>query len=537
MDHTSSPKSLFERRLAELAPEAGERYWCFVPYDQLNDRLGALRRLPPERVGIVLVESEWKASRRPYHKQKLGLLLASQRHFALEQAARGVAVRYLSGRKSYAEQLLPLVKELGRLEMMRPAEYELREHLTPLVAAGLIEEIPHEGWLTKPSDFELATKGKAHWRMDAFYRHVRKRRGVLLDDEGKPLGGKWSHDADNRQPWRGTPAAPTPPRFEVDPITAEVCELVRTRFSHHPGRLVPETIPARRDQVEALWEWVKRQCMPNFGPYEDAMSVTSRQLFHGRISGVLNLHRLLPLRVITEVEALDIPLNSKEGFIRQVLGWREFVHHIHDASAGFRRGAQEKPPPGTPASPNALGANAPLPPAFWGEAPSGFACLDQAVTEVWEDAYTHHINRLMVLSNWATLLDVSPRELTDWFWVGFEDAYDWVVEPNVLGMGTFALGDRMVTKPYVSGSAYIQRMSDYCDGCAFHPKRSCPMTSLYWSFLERHKASLEENPRMRIIMAALRKRSEDKKQQDRASFEAVSARLQAGGSVAPTMDA
>ena len=276
MGHSPAKESLFTRRLADLATAPGERRWCYVTYDQLNDGLGLLRRLPPERVGVVLVESQWKAARRPYHTQKLALLLASQRHFALEQAARGVAIRYLSGPESYAEQLRTVVEELGSLEMMRPAEYELRQHLAPLVDAGLLEETPHEGWLTAPSDFDKATKGAERWRMDAFYRQVRRRRGVLLDEAGKPLGGKWSHDADNRQPWRGAPPAPTPPRFEVDPITAEVCELVRTRFAHHPGRLVPEAIPGRLDQVESLWHWVVTQCMPHFGPYEDAMSVNSR---------------------------------------------------------------------------------------------------------------------------------------------------------------------------------------------------------------------------------------------------------------------
>lgn len=520
--------SLFRERLARYQTSEGERRWCFVAYDQLNDSLGLLAELAPERIGIVLVESAWKARRRPYHKQKLALLLASQRHFALEQAQRGVAVRYLIGEAPYAEQLLSVTEALGPLEMMTPAEYELRTHLEPLVTSGHLRQVPHTGWLTEVSDFQRATHGTKRWRMDRFYRAVRKRRGVLLDDQGGPLGGKWSHDADNRKPWRGEPEAPTPPRFEVDPITEEVCQLVRDRFADHPGRLVPEAIPATAAQVEALWAWVLSACMPHFGPYEDAMSYGSRQLFHGRISGLLNLHRLMPERVISEVEALDIPLNSKEGFIRQVLGWREFVHHIHERSDGFRKDTGEGGDPLTSARPNHLGAQADLPKSYWGEVPSGFACLDQAVKEVWEDAYTHHINRLMVLSNWATLLNVSPRALTDWFWVGFEDAYDWVVEPNVLGMGTFALGDQMVTKPYVSGSAYIHRMSDYCSRCAFDPKRTCPMTPLYWQFLERHKETLGRNPRLGVIMAALRKRSPEKKAADKAHFDTITARLAQG---------
>ena len=529
--NTSGPQSRFRKELARHPEAPGARHWSFVLYDQLSEELGALGRLPPEQVGIVLIESQWKAQRRPYHKQKLALLLSSQRHFALEQARRGVAVRYLSGRGSYREQLLPLIDELGPLEVMRPAEREMRRHLEPLICKGLLKEQAHDGWLTDTRDFERATKGKATWRMDAFYRGVRKRYGVLLDGAKKPLGGKWSHDADNRRPWRGDPPAPTPPRFEPDPITAEVCEMIAKHYAAHPGRLLPETIAATQEQVDTLWRWVRAECMPHFGPYEDAMSLRSRQLFHGRISGLLNLHRLLPKRVVSDVEAMDIPLNSKEGFIRQVLGWREFVRHIHEVSEGFTDTGQGEPE--RPADPNFLGAHRALPEAFWGEVRSGFACLDQAVKEVWEDAYTHHINRLMVLSNWATLLDVSPRALTDWFWVGFEDAYDWVVEPNVLGMGTFALGERMVTKPYVSGSAYIHRMSDYCGGCAFDAKRSCPMTSMSWAFLERHQEALESNPRMRIIMAALRKRDPERKAEDVERFERVSAALSEGIELTP----
>jgi deoxyribodipyrimidine photolyase-related protein len=264
------------------------------------------------------------------------------------------------------------------------------------------------------------------------------------------------------------------------------------------------------------------------------MSRASTSLFHTRISSLLNLHRLLPRDVVRDVERLPIPLASREGFIRQVLGWREFVRHVHRETDGFRR------LPGEPSSstgdagarPSSLGADAPLPPAFWGR-PSGLACLDHVVREVWDEGYSHHITRLMVLSNIATLLDVSPRELTDWFWVAYTDAYDWVVEPNVLGMGTFAVGDLMTTKPYVAGAAYLARMSDYCDGCAFDPGGSCPLTRLYWAFLDRHAGVLRDNPRLRIVMAAARKRPADERARDRQVFESVQRTLLEGHVVAP----
>jgi deoxyribodipyrimidine photolyase-related protein len=288
------------------------------------------------------------------------------------------------------------------------------------------------------------------------------------------------------------------------------------------------------------------------------MSRRSSGLFHTRISALLNLHRLLPADVVADVEGLDIPLQSKEGFIRQVLGWREFVRHVHEATDGFRElpsGAltpasvpgdggwsrwagrrwkrlETDDEPDGGAVPQYLPVVRPLPPAFWGKK-SGLGCLDSVVDDVWREGWSHHITRLMVLANIATLLGVSPRELTDWFWVAYVDAFDWVVEPNVLAMGTFAVGELMTTKPYVSGAAYIHRMGDFCSDCAFDPKTSCPLTSLYWAFLDRHRDQLADNPRMRIIMNALRKRSSEKLATDRAVFDWVGQTLDDGDPLDP----
>ena len=520
----------FERLNARAVDESGRR-WAFIPYDQLHDGIGLLAECPPGDVGIVLVETDWKPRQRRYHKQKLALLLASQRHFALEQAERGVAVRYLVGEGHHGDILRAAVKELGPLGMMDPAERELRSVLEPLVRDGLLRVRPHDGWVTSAEDFTEAMAGKRQWRMDGFYRYIRKRYGWLMTGDGKPFGGRLSHDADNRKQWRGEPPAPQPPRFDVDPVTAEVAELVESRFADHPGQVRAEQIPARHRDVEALWAWTMSQCMTHFGPYEDAMSTQSVQLFHGRISGVMNLHRLLPARVVADVLELDIPIDSKEGFIRQVTGWREFVRHVHRETDGFRvvpealAGATTRDAP-------PLDASRPLPPVFW-SGQSGLGCLDHAVQEVWAEGYSHHINRLMVLANWATLLGVDAEAVSEWFWVAFEDAYDWVVEPNVLGMGTYAVGDLMVTKPYVSGSAYINKMSDYCRGCAFDPKTTCPMTSLYWDFLGRNEAVLDPNPRMRIVMSALRKRAPERRVRDRSVAQAVMDRLDSGEVVSP----
>jgi deoxyribodipyrimidine photolyase-related protein len=526
---TRHARSAFARELERRGSDPRKRRWLFVPYDQLSDAIGPLSRHAPSELGIVLLESPWKAARRPYHKQKLALVLANLRHFALEQAARGVAVdhRVVSG--SYGQALRSIAAEKGGLVCMQPAELELRRDLEPLVRDGLLDLVPHEGWLTTAEDFRASQKGGAPWRMDAFYRHVRRAGGWLMDGDGKPLGGKFSFDSDNREAWHGEPPAARPPEFAADDVTAEVAELVTERFAAHPGDVQLASLPATSRQAVALWTWAKRECLPSFGAYEDAMSTSSRTLFHSRVSALVHLHRLLPRQLVEDVCGLDIELRSKEGFVRQVLGWREFMRHVHAETDGFRRmpkgfevrsEAQGEPADGAGARPSYLGACAPLPAAYWGK-PSGLRCLDEVVRSVWDDAYSHHITRLMVLANLATLLDVSPRELTDWFWVAYADAYDWVVEPNVLAMGSFGVGPLLTTKPYVSGAAYIDRMSDYCKGCAFDPRTNCPITPLYWAFLERRRKQLADNPRLRMPYATLGKRSAADRARDRRVFAHV----------------
>ncbi|MBK8975406.1 MAG: cryptochrome/photolyase family protein [Planctomycetes bacterium] len=525
-----STRSAFSRALAERQPRRSaradrQRAWVFVAYDQLNERIGALRGAEPGGTGVVLVESPWKAGRRPYHKQKLALVLASLRHFAIELAQRGFAVRHVVHDGPYRDALAPLARELGPLTVMEPAERELREDLAPLVRDGALRVVPHDGWLTTADQFRRHRRTPP-WRMAAYYELVRRETGILMEPDGEPAGGRFSFDTENREPWRGEPPAAQPPRFRPDAITTEVAELVEQRFGDHPGRLDPGALPASRSQVDRLWAWARESCLQHFGPFEDAMSVRSTTLFHTRISALLHLHRLLPRDVIADVLAMDeLPLQSREGFVRQVLGWREFVRHVHRETDGLRD------LPGG-AKPNVLGADRPLPPAFWG-APSGLHCLDEVVRNVWEEGYGHHITRLMVLANLATLLDVDPRELTDWFWAAYTDAFDWVVEPNVLGMGTFAVGPLFTTKPYVSGAAYLDRMSDYCGQCAFHPKRDCPITPLYWAFLARHADRLRDNPRLAMPMRSLARRAPTARERDARIHARVAELLAAGERVTP----
>jgi deoxyribodipyrimidine photolyase-related protein len=523
------PRTAFGAALAEASGgrrSTRDREWIYAPYDQLTDAVGPLSRLAPERAGLVLVECPAKAARRPYHRQKLALVLANQRHFALEQARRGVCVRYVNAPQDYATALRSLVAELGPLTMMEAAERELRVELSELTGRGALRVEPHAGFFDTAGDF--AALGAPPWRMDAFYRRVRRRTGFLME-AGEPVGGRFSFDTENRLPWRGTPRAPELPRFEPDAITREVGALVEERFESHPGTLDLGALPATRSDARRSLEWAIDACLPHFGPYEDAMSAREGTLFHTRLAPLLNLHRVLPREAVERALGSKAPLPSVEGFVRQLIGWREFVRHVHRATDGFRDLPGGRDPS---ASPSALGAARPLPPAFWGQ-PSGLGCLDAVIEQVWSEGYSHHITRLMVLSNLATLLDLSPRELTDWFWVAYTDAYDWVVEPNVLGMGTYAAGPLMTTKPYVSGAPYVARMGDYCTRCEFDPKRDCPMTPLYWAFLARHRDRLAGNPRLAVPLRALDKRSAAQRAADRDVFEAVGRELAAGEVLSP----
>lgn len=508
--------SAFSTRLAERNPTAPPERWVYAPYDQLTDRIGPLASATRGSVGLILLESEGKGGRRPYHKQKLALILANQRHFALEQAAKGVPIRYEHASDGYAAHLQKLIEELGPIATMRPAEYELRHEIARIDG---LEMLPHEGWLSTPEDF-FAACGDPPWRMDAFYRIMRRKTGYLMRD-GKPEGGKFSYDVENRKPWRGEPAAPQPPRFRPDDVTREVGALIEKKFTGHPGRLDLTTLPVTQRHARTLFKWAIEECLPQFGPYEDAMARQERTLFHTRLAPLLHLHRVLPRDLVEGIIDSDAPLASREGALRQVLGWREFVRHVHEHTDGLRN-----------VKTNTLGANEPLPPAYW-DKPSGLHCLDRVVESVWDEGYSHHITRLMVLSNVASLLDISPRDLTDWFWVAYTDAFDWVVEPNVLGMGTYGCGDLMITKPYVSGANYINKMSDYCSDCAFDPKKNCPLTNLYWDFLSRHEKKLTGNPRMRLPLNSLRKRSDEQREIDHDVFLQVRRTLRKGGRVTP----
>jgi deoxyribodipyrimidine photolyase-related protein len=570
----------FFARIAPHVPtadEAQQRCWIYVPYDRLHEGVGPLAQCDPKDVVLVFMESRAKAERRPYHKKKLVLVLSAMRHFALEQAERGCRIVYGASPTSFAEGLIALQDrwQWSELVTSRPAERELRVELRGAREHGLrLRAVTDTAWLSTTEDFQRAfprstnapgtltepkhaavpldpphSAARRTYLMDTFYRAMRRSTGLLMKRD-KPVGGKWSYDAENRRPWRGEVDVPQRPQFPPDAITREVIALVDKQYPNHFGTTAGFDVAVTRADAEALWAFTLEHLMPHFGPWEDAMSLAEPDLFHSMTSPLVNLTLLRPRDLVDQVaeayEAGHLPLPSAEGFIRQLLGWREFVRHLHEATDGFRtldpepgleldsrlKAATNKSDPYAGAAPNFLDAQRSLPPVYWGSA-SGMMCMDTVVAGVVADGWSHHITRLMVLSNLATLAGYSPRQLTDWFWFGYIDAYDWVVEPNVLGMSTFADGGLTATKPYVSGAAYIDRMSDFCGHCALDPKKSvgagsCPFTALYWSFLERHEDKLKSNPRLFMPMNAMRKRSAEDRKAMRERAEAALVQLDRG---------
>ena len=548
--------NLFQKSIAAHAPKSIDithRRWIYIPYDRFTDRTGPLTEQSPSETGIVIVESTAKALRRPYHKKKLVVLISNMRHFALEQAAKGVSVLYHFSPESHGTALLHLQREkkLPPLICMTPAERELRLDLAGAIKQGLkLEFVEDTTWASQTGDFTAVYGGYTHGKayvMDRFYRHMRQQTGILMHG-GKPVGGRFSFDAENRNPYKGDVPVPRFPEFPPDEITQEVIAFVDTTYGHHFGSIAGFNLPCTQADADKFWRFFLSHALEHFGRFEDAMRDDELQLFHSKTSVLLNLGRLLAMDLIRDVAAVvdrgSVPMASAEGFIRQLLGWREFMRHLHEQTDGYRllaghvpqeksRRPQEASPdqtaeaaqayPGNPyagARPSALGASLPLPAVYWG-AKSGLHCMDTVVEQVIGEGWSHHITRLMVLSNLATLCGFSPRELTDWFWFAYVDAYDWVVEPNVLGMATYADGGLTATKPYVSGAAYINRMSNFCGHCQYEPKqsigeKSCPFTALYWTFLERNEAILGRNFRMQMPYTTLRRKRPDELVQLRA---------------------
>jgi deoxyribodipyrimidine photolyase-related protein len=491
----------FLRAIRRFAPAPGRepRRWVVVFYDQLRPRHPLLTG-PPADTGLLYIETTAKPARRRYHAQKLVLLLSAMRHDAEARGRAGHPVRYHVSAAWYDGAIVEARERYGLAEVqaLEPAEAEVRE---PLRALPWLTLHPNTLFATDAGFYHRVFPKAGTRRLETFYRAARSATGLLMDG-AVPVGGAWNYDAENRRPWKGDPPAPAALTFSPDAVTREVMTLVASRYPASLGSVDGFSWPVTAEDAARVVDDFFAKRLASFGPFEDAMAVGEPELFHSLLSAPLNLGLLDPLDLCRRADAASragaVPLASAEGFIRQVLGWREFVRHVYEEHRAHY------------ATANALGADLPLPEWYWG-ARSGMHCLDTTVAQVLGRGYSHHITRLMVLSNIATLLGVDPQALNRWFWEAYVDAYEWVVTPNVVGMATWADGGIVGSKPYVSSGKYIQRMGpSLCKGCRYEPAvtrgaGACPLNHLYWDFLERHRERFATNVRMAVPLAALRK--------------------------------
>jgi deoxyribodipyrimidine photolyase-related protein len=465
----------------------------------------------------VAEESTHVASSRP----RITMFLAAMRHFAVALQAAGRPLHYTrldepGNHGSLAAQLRADIEGLrpAQLVMTAPGDWRVLQALRRVAEACAVPlEIREDRhFFVSVREFAAHAHGRKSLRMEFFYREQRKRQRVLMDphDENAPLGGQWNFDAENREAFAAGGPGKGPPRsrFEPDAVTRDVIALVDQRFAAHPGRLDSFAWPVTRAQaLQALQAFVQQR-LPLFGRYQDAMWPGDPWLYHAHLSAALNLKLLNPREVVAAAvaahDAGHAPLASVEGFVRQILGWREYVRGIYWTQMP---GYLER---------NALGADADLPHWYWTGA-TDMACLRDALEQTLTHGYANHIQRLMVTGLYALMLGVNPKQVHAWYLAVYVDAVEWVELPNTLGMSQYADGGLMGSKPYIATGKYIQRMSPHCKGCRYDPAErsgdnACPFTTLYWDFLMRHGTTLARNPRMALQVKNVARLTEAQKQ-------------------------
>jgi deoxyribodipyrimidine photolyase-related protein len=504
MTHTTPPSN----RLATTLP-ATVRNLVLVLGDQLDEQSSALQGFDAAQDVVWMAEVDQESTHVWSAKQRIAVFLSAMRHFAHALQAQGLPLVYtrLDAPDNQGTLALELARTIADLQpaglvLTAPGDWRV---LQSLRAVALQAKLPLElrddtHFFSTVRDFAEHAKGRKQLRLEYWYRELRKKHGILM--EGKePEGGQWNFDADNRESFgkAGPQDVPPPTRFAPDTVTQEVVQLVKQRFATHPGRLDRFGWPVTRAQALLALQAFIQERLPLFGKYEDAMWSGQAWLYHSHLSCALNLKLLQAREVVQAAEdayrAGQVPLAAAEGFIRQILGWREYVRGIYWTQMP---GYLER---------NALDAQAELPAWYW-SGDTDMACLKDAIGQTLEHGYAHHIQRLMVTGLYALLLGVRPQAVHGWYLSVYVDAVEWVELPNTLGMGQFGDGGLMASKPYVASGKYIQRMGNHCKGCKFDPAAStgttaCPYTTLYWDFLMRHEVLLKKNPRMAMQLKNL----------------------------------
>ena len=463
--------------------------------DQLSQDVAALKAADRARDVVVMAEVMGEGTSVPHHPQKIALILSAMRKFASGLEAEGWRVAYsrlddLGNCQTISGELLRRAAELGADEVIatKPGEWRVLRDLEALPV--LVRVLEDDRFICSEAEFAAWAEGRKQLRMEWFYRDMRRKTGLMMEGD-QPAGGQWNFDHDNRKAAKADLLRARPRDFAPDAVVEEVLGLVEARFSHF-GRLRPfRWATDREGALAALAEFVAER-LPRFGEEQDAMLEGEAYLSHAVISPYLNIGLLGPMEVCRAVEAAwqagKVPIAAAEGFIRQVIGWREYVRGIWALKGpAYLEG-------------NALGHSGALPGVYWG-AETGMACMKAAVGQTRDLGYAHHIQRLMVTGNFALLAGVDPAAVHEWYLSVYVDAFEWVEAPNTLGMSQFADGGMLGSKPYVSSGAYIDRMSDHCGGCRYRVKekvgeRACPFNLLYWHFLVRHRERFKGNPRM-----------------------------------------
>ncbi|MCS6882399.1 MAG: cryptochrome/photolyase family protein [Oscillochloridaceae bacterium] len=445
-------------------------------------------------VRVLLIESAARLRQQPYQRKKLVLLLSAMRHYAARLTAMGYQVDYrqapdfLSGLRAHCTAYRT-AQVLTMAAAEEPTRRFQQDEAGPALGAP-VEVLPNTQFLVGRFDPFPDAPPERTIIMATFYKAMRRRFNVLLDGDGAPVGGRWSYDVENRKPLPRSAQPPPPPRFPPDAITRAVMEEVAA-LPTGIGNVEGFDLAVTAEEADLALERFIVERLPDFGAYEDAMTRRSALIYHSGLSPYLNLGLLTPMQLVRAAEAAyaagRAPLNSVEGFVRQVLGWREYIYWQYWRRLPILRSA------------NRWNATRPLPAWFW-TGDTDMACLRHVLQGVLNTGYTHHIERLMVICNFCLLAGIEPQAVNTWFLAAYVDAYEWVMFPNVIGMGLNA-DDGVATKPYIASANYINAMSDYCGGCRYHPRQrtgpnACPYNLLYWNFLIEHETALRANPRL-----------------------------------------
>lgn len=499
--------------------------------DQLSENVAALRAANKASDVVVMAEVMGEASYVPHHPKKIVFIFAAMRKFAQRLRDAGWQVAYselddTENTGSIVGELLRRADHYSAKEVLvtEPGEWRL---ITELNEAPLpVHMHEDDRFIASHAEFEAWARGRKALRMEYFYRDMRRKTGLLMDQD-KPVGDKWNFDHDNRKPAPDDVSYPGPKRFEPDVTAREVLNLVAGRFGDNFGALEPFWFATTREEALQSLEAFVRDALPRFGDFQDAMLNDNRFLYHAVISQYMNVGLLDPLEVCRMVAAAwqrgDAPINAAEGFIRQIIGWREYVRGIY-----FLEGPEYP-------DRNSLGHTRDLPEMYWG-GETGMNCMARAIDQTRAEAYSHHIQRLMVTGNFALLAGIDPHQVHEWYLAVYADAFEWVEAPNTVGMSQFADGGIIASKPYVSSGAYINRMSDYCKSCTYKVSQktgdgACPFNLLYWQFLDRHRDRFSNNPRMANMYRTWDRMDEDRRETVLSEGAEILARLDAGKTV------